>query len=450
MYETTTYLVGSSDDILPDQYHALARRLAGDVSPAAWVAADSNVLRFCKTVAEELAQPNILSDIVYVTGIPAGMRLMGQRYIPDSHILHNLTYDRIPGRYMPMGLDVMAVLGSDRAREYLVNLYQQDQYPGYLAKLDSMRATFAKFDSTQWNQNVYYGWLYALKLNLEPVKATSRRSLLAGFVRSEAYPDKTLVSTCGSWTQLRHDTILYAKQSYTTAGSHEVERNPPPDVAYVEPEPKLFRQLSLLGAKLQVRMVGFGVLNVEVAGKLKEFVSAATRLAVIADGELVGTQIGPEDAEFCKGIGGLQSRLTTFSQGFGKRYLSEQVAPAVRPAPTAPSLANSKTGEMTAVQSEAKRMHFGRETNVDKKMALVADVHTDAWNGKVLEEAVGNPCKVYAVIPFYGKQYLAVGACFSYYEFTKPMSERMTDEEWQTLKRKPPMPVWTKSFIVSE
>jgi len=82
-------------------------------------------------------------------------------------------------------------------------------------------------------------------------------------------------------------------------------------------------------------------------------------------------------------------------------------------------------------------------------MALVSDVHTDVPRGKVLEEAVGNPGKVYAVVPFCGKQYLAVGACYSYYEFTKPMSQRMTDEEWQALRDKPPMPVWTKSFIVS-
>ena len=88
--------------------------------------------------------------------------------------------------------------------------------------------------------------------------------------------------------------------------------------------------------------------------------------------------------------------------------------------------------------------------NVDKRMALVADVHTDPNSGSVLEEAVGNPCKVYAVIPFYGKQYLAVGACFSYYEFTKPMNQRMTDEEWQALSPRPPMPVWTKSFIVTK
>ncbi len=82
-------------------------------------------------------------------------------------------------------------------------------------------------------------------------------------------------------------------------------------------------------------------------------------------------------------------------------------------------------------------------------MALVADVHTDPNldSRRVLEVAVGNPCKLYAVIPFYGKRYLAVGACFSYYEFTKPMSERMTDTEWQEMNPKPDMPVWTRSFI---
>jgi hypothetical protein len=452
VYETTTYLVGSSDDILPDQYYTLARRLAGNVPLAAWVAPDSNVLQFCRAAATELTQPRILSDTVATAGIPAGMRLMGQRYIPDSHIFHNLTYSRLPNRFMPMGLDVMAVLGSDRAREYLVNLYHQDRYDGYLAKLDSMRAVFAAFDTTQWNQNAYYGWLHVLKLNLEPVKATSRKSLLATFVRSAVYPDKTLVSTCGSWTQLRHDTILYAKQSYTQGISVERVVERPVDVAYVEPKREVFLRVARLGSELQGRLKGFGALNGEVDKKLTDFISAAARLAAIVDGELAGTRMSPDDAGFCKGIGGLQSRLTTFGQSFGERYLSEAIAPqeTVAVVPEKPSWTDRESGKMSAVQAVAKKREFvGSTLNADKKMSLVADVHTDPNSGSVQEEAVGNPCKVYAVIPFYGKQYLAVGACFSYYEFTKPMSGRMTDEEWQALSPKPPMPVWTKSFIVA-
>ena len=84
-------------------------------------------------------------------------------------------------------------------------------------------------------------------------------------------------------------------------------------------------------------------------------------------------------------------------------------------------------------------------------MAVVADVHTDPNNLQVLEEGVGNPYFIYAVIPYQKKQFLAVGGAFSYYEFTKPISERMTDEEWQSaLSRepKPDLPVWTNSFII--
>jgi hypothetical protein len=428
VYETTTYLVGSSDDILPDQYYTLARRLAGDAPLSAWVATDSNVLRFCRAAAEELAQPKILSDVGIISGIPTGMRLMGQRYIPDSHIFHNLTFDRIPDRFMPMGLDVMAVLGSDHARSYLVSLYHQDTFPGYLAKLDSMQAVFATFDSADWNRNAYYGWLYALKLNLEPVKATNRKSLLAGFVFSEAYPDKTLVSSCGSWTQLRHDTILYAKMTAISIGfgGPHVEK-PPEDIGYVEPKPRLFRQLARGAAGLQIELGRLGRLNTEVDRKLSDFVTAAARLKTIAEEELRGDNMSASDAAFCKGIGKLQRGFVTFSREFSDRYAR---------------------GSDARVES-CIGYSVSKASDEDRKMALIVDVATDPNSGLVLEEAVGNPCKVYAVIPFYGKQYLAVGACFSYYEFTKPMSERMTDEEWQALSPKPPMPVWTKSFIVA-
>ncbi len=427
VYETTTYLVGSSDDILPDQYHTLARRLAGDVPLSTWVAADGNVLRFCQAAARELVQPRILGDIIDDPGIPAGMRLMGQRYIPDSHILHNLTFDRVPDRYVPMGLDVMAVLGSERARSYLIDLYHQDRYAGYLVKLDSMRVVFAKFDSADWSQNAYYGWLYALKLNLEPVKATSRNSLLAPFVSSIAYPDKTLVSTCGSWIQLRHDTILHFKMTASTFGLDTVipvgRKQPRPRFqAYVEPKLAVFQRLAAVAGQLRDTLKSTGRLNEEISQKLGDFVRITMRLASIAEDELAGQEMLESDVDFCRGIGGSQRGLTRFSEGFAERYLSGS--------------------------DEIQDMMGYYATSDDRKMALVADVHTDPAHGSVLEEAVGNPCKVYAVIPFYGEQYLAVGACFSYYEFTKPMSGRMTDEEWQAMSPKPDMPVWTKSFIV--
>jgi hypothetical protein len=48
---------------------------------------------------------------------------------------------------------------------------------------------------------------------------------------------------------------------------------------------------------------------------------------------------------------------------------------------------------------------------------------------------------------------VGIGAVFSYYEFTVPSAERMTDEQWQgkvESGQAPPMPDWTKSYIKSE
>ncbi|UCG43141.1 MAG: DUF3160 domain-containing protein, partial [candidate division WOR-3 bacterium] len=98
VYEPTAWLVGESDDLLPHEYDSLLTTLKERAELSAWVAPDSNILQFI-TAAESLRVPAILSDIV-VGGLPKGMRLMGQRYIPDSHVFHNLTFDRIPDRML--------------------------------------------------------------------------------------------------------------------------------------------------------------------------------------------------------------------------------------------------------------------------------------------------------------------------------------------------------------
>jgi hypothetical protein len=450
VYDATTYMVGRSDDVLPAEYDRLARRLAGDAPLEQWAVDDNNVLKFCDAARGELAQPEVLSDFVDPgQPIPAGMRLMGQRFIPDARVFHNLTFDRIPDRLLPMSLDVMAALGSDRARELLIDVYHQDTFPGYVATLDSMRTVFAGFDSADWNQNAYYGWLHALKLNLEPVRHARRRALVARFLRSEAYPDKTLVTSCGSWAQLRHDTILYAKQSYTTAVSISVIPERRRFSAYVEAKPAVFRQVANSAGQLAFRLKSMGRLNVEVEQKLARLAETADRLAQIAQAELSGRQMSESDVDFCRGIGKSVKLMTTFSDQFGKTYLSEQPARARSAAAEQKSLPrlDAESGMADPVEAEAQRVSFGRTTNEDRRMALVADVHTEPNSGRVLEVAVGDPMRLYAVVPCWGRQYLAVGACFSFYEFTKPMSERMTDAEWQTLSPKPPMPLWTRSFV---
>ena len=62
--------------------------------------------------------------------------------------------------------------------------------------------------------------------------------------------------------------------------------------------------------------------------------------------------------------------------------------------------------------------------------ALVVDVATDP-NGSVLEMATGDPASIYVVVPVDGKLRIAEGAVYSFYQFTQPVSDRLTDSEWR-------------------
>jgi hypothetical protein len=91
-------------------------------------------------------------------------------------------------------------------------------------------------------------------------------------------------------------------------------------------------------------------------------------------------------------------------------------------------------------------------SDADDDMAVIADVHTDPNSGTVLEEGVGRPMVIYVAIQVEGQIILTRGGIFSYYEFTWPMDDRLTDEAWQdilTQGEAPPLPSWTASFVAN-
>jgi hypothetical protein len=90
-------------------------------------------------------------------------------------------------------------------------------------------------------------------------------------------------------------------------------------------------------------------------------------------------------------------------------------------------------------------------SDADDDMAVIADVHTDPNDGVVLEEGVGRPMVILVAVYIQGQVVLTRGGVFSYYEFTWPMEDRLTDEAWQEmldLGTEPALPSWTGSFVV--
>jgi hypothetical protein len=87
-------------------------------------------------------------------------------------------------------------------------------------------------------------------------------------------------------------------------------------------------------------------------------------------------------------------------------------------------------------------------SEADERLALIADVHTDANTNQVLEEGVGDAFPIYVVALVEGEQVVTLGGVFSYYEFKWPIGDRLTDEAWQAMSPRPDRPAWTGSLVV--
>ena len=113
-------------------------------------------------------------------------------------------------------------------------------------------------------------------------------------------------------------------------------------------------------------------------------------------------------------------------------------------------------GKLEHVWSWATGNTFNRDTQgyiEEHSSAIVADIATDP-NGRVLDIAEGYPSFILVAIYDQAKDRikLAVGGVYSYYEFLRPLSDRLTDKEWRRLlgqKDHPSMPEWVKNFVVS-
>lgn len=399
VYLPTVFFVGRTDDINLYQYTRIAKEVYGDdfSSLSIEVFGDDSLLNLFLQKARELPDPKIW------TPTPKGFRFMGQRFIPDSYIFTELTCDRIPGaRALPKGLDVMAVLGSDRAYEILDKVYNETRYAGYKEKLESLKREFAALPDATWAENLYYNWLYCLMPLL-----FEKGEGFPFFMRHQAWLDKELDEALGSWTELRHDTILYAKQSYTVGVSPDYKK-----YGYVEPNPWLFARLASLGRYMREGLDNLGLLSSDFKKRFKAFESLQLKLKEMAEKELENQKLSDSEYKFITYIGQFLQSLVNFDEEY--------------------------------------RGTSGFPSHSEDQLPVIADVHTDpVFTNTCLEEGTGYPLCLYVIVDIGGELILTKGAAFLYFEFAQPFSHRLTDEEWQEmLKTDPPdLPVWLGSFL---
>jgi len=440
LYRPTVLFSGLSDDIGPREMKAAMDKACGDCAIADFTRKD--VLDSLRAELREIASGRSrIGSPFFKTGgqDKYEIRFMGQRFVPDSDILQRLT--TTPNRPMPMGLDVMAVLGSQVAKDLMLTKYADtwEEWTEYPQKLDELIKEYKRTKPAEWEQNFYWHWLWNLKALLE-IKETGRTPF---FMRTSAYQYRSLYSTLASWAQLRHDTILYAKQSVAAecgGGSEEIQRwIPEPPKGYVEPNLEFYRRMKKLVSMTaeqtgrlniplpRVCRPGWdgGEICTQSEGDLphlwKQFEELVSILEALSVKELLGEPLTLAEHEQIRTFGSLLDHLTL-------------------------ALIRAQTGLPTYVGWESVG-------GPDNEIATIADVHTVIGTNRVLEEGVGYASTVYAVVELEGRLKLLRGAALSYYEFVQPLENRFSDERWQEMLAKdetPPAPLWTGSFLAGQ
>ena len=427
IYDITSFYVGLSDDLGPIEYlEALNTVFSGEYSPKEISTEKVNEL---KQKLMEYPKPKIYGGTGNIVLIPpitpeqldtaleasTGFRLMGQRSVPDSVIFQELVIPRVhaplgtgepftlvhtpagPTRGFPRGLDVMGILGSQRAVEILDEL-KDSNYENYQEQFDMLAEEYENYRDGEWNRNLYWSWLFTLKPLLK-----EHASGYPTFMRTQAWQDKQLTTALASWTELRHDTILYVKQSYSMVPSSGIIRLKPIQ-GYVEPVPEFWARLLDLTRMTRRGLDSYGVLDEESKYRLQSLENIITRLLDVSKKELINEPLSENDYNFIEDFG---------------NHLDDVVG---------------------LLEKDSKRV------------TLVADVHTDSNSLQVLEEGIGYlRLMVVAYKLPDGRIAMGAGPVLSYYEFKHPMADRLTDEAWRDLLNESPPenPEWIHSFTAT-
>jgi hypothetical protein len=422
IYIPTTFFVGESDDLGMTDYGKIIESKKNLPVGNKLTAAVQEDLKNYKN-------PQIMSSLAVGDAVTntskeelqaktKGFRFMGQRFTPDAFIFSTLTQgDELPDPVikeslpsMPTALMVMSIMGSKKADSYLEGWIDKNASgsKNIIAKRKSeLKDYFSKYNENDWTKNIYWSWLYAIRsLFQEDMDKTG----YPNFMKNESWNDKNLSCAMGSWTELKHDTLLYAKQSYAErGGGGDEEKIPPVPKGYVEPNVEFFDRLIPLVKLTQNGLEGRNLLPEIFSGRTDRLVDSLEFFRKIAVAEVNNQKISDEDFERLRLEGG---------------FLSSPISP----------LPNEQ----------------GTEDNA--RSALIADVHTDGARGNILYEATGVPNYIFTAVKDVNGTRLTKGLAYSHYEFAGELGKRLTDTDWKEWvygekDKLPALSDWSKTLV---
>ena len=398
VYEVTSFFVGSSDDNGYYEYLPLIDEAYGQGISASDLIGDKKGWDRFDELTASLEAPAINSEIFAddegktdKNEESKGYRFMGQRFTLDAAILDKLIYGNVKQaddgskRMLPDALDVPAAMGSDMALSVIAD-EGLDRYPNYYDQMDKAKAVVKKADEDGYrSRSLYGGWLYTLN----PILIKKGEGY-PSFMTNDEWQKKSLESYLGSYTELKHDTVLYAKQVMAEMGGGDDTLYD--DRGYVEPEPELYDRLYTLTKNTSDGLDKLGVISNEDKEGLRLLGELAKSLRDISIKELNNESLSDDEYELIRGYGGSLEHFwkDTLKNKTDKEYIDSREFP----------------------------------------MALVTDIATDP-NGSCLQLGIGGASTIYVIFPIDGQLHIGRGGVFNFYQFEQPISDRMTDKEWR-------------------
>lgn len=278
---------------------------------------------------------------------------MGQRFTIDGAIMQNLIYQAVKEngqgekRMLPDVLDVPAALGSDTALEILEQAGAAE-FEGYSQNMQYLRESLSEEDTGLFTASLYGEWLNVLRPLLTP-----KGEGYPVFMQNEEWNKKDLECFAGSFTELKHDTVLYSKQVMAEmGGGYEEELD---DRGYVEPEPYVYERFAGLAEQTAEGLKAYGMLGKSDEDNLQLLSELAQKLYAISVKELKEETLTEEEYELIRSYGGNLEHFwyETVKDESEDGQIASQLFPA----------------------------------------AVVVDIATDP-NGQILEAATGDPSTI--------------------------------------------------------
>ncbi len=273
---------------------------------------------------------------------------------------------------------------------------QISSYPSL--KKEAQKLVEEILEDGSFTANIYHHWLQLLgQLLLEPKENAPY------FMKDPLYAVKNLITYMGSYSELKHDTLLYVKQAYAEMGGAG------PDICDIHvkptalPVPKGYveSQATFIDALIELSQETAENFDEYEKEKMQAFINALTKIKAIALAQEENKKISDEEFEYLR---------TEFL---------DTLADITR-----------EEGEISVKKTRG---------------AVIADIFNSEEGGP-LYEALGRPALLIIAISDINGSRLVMGPVYTHYELygnedlVQSDNGRYTDQDWQTyvdsIKRK--------------